>query len=164
MKLSKRLVVSVVLSLMLVAAFASAASAAPKSIRPYSVCSSVATIASDSPRTSGDGWFRVQAFLQQLKNSDGSSCGDFRVKLLTWSTSGSIIITLRGGDIYDYNTGHELAGSSFTDGTDYWQGTTASASYGPWTGSCGHGLSGSVFAFDNNNGYASSVTNLVTPC
>lgn len=76
--IKRKIVVPVVLCMLLVVAFASAASAAPPKVRPLTGGCNITVTHNYSAGEHDGGVLVVQSFIQEIKSSDGTSCYSFR--------------------------------------------------------------------------------------
>jgi hypothetical protein len=128
----RAVLVAVALSLSLAAMLAPAAMAAPKAVKPLSVCSSTVTRGMGSINSSYA--ISDQAGVQELKNSDGTSCYEYRV-IGAWRVTpgySTYHIDWRTAGLYylpgnSYISGSGAESFSYLTGSSGWQ-----YFYGPW--------------------------------
>jgi hypothetical protein len=130
----KRIALSLALALSLMLVFASAAGAAPHSVKPLSTCSSVITRGYGTANTSDD--VRTQTGVQELKNSDGTTCAQYRTVLRWMRNFPDIPATIDERFVQlEWLPGNSTVAGSVSDSitgnlsaTNSWQ-----YFYGPWT-------------------------------
>jgi hypothetical protein len=132
--LRRRLLIAPIIAILLTLAVAGTVGASPKTIRPLAVCSIALTRTTGFASVSdGDHSLSIETRVQELKSSDGTTCGEYRSQLLYKSNTGvNESVHLRDAGLVNWPAFVDVSGSWLTSTTTVTATTSFSTFTGPW--------------------------------